>query len=71
MLLSQKLEKNYWMSQSFYVKLPMSMEDDLIRLDFQLLTDNQNGRYLATFFFFGGGGSGLFFFQNSLETWYM
>ena len=42
----------------------MSME--MIRwLDFQLSTENQNGRLLAINFFF------LFFFQISLETWYI
>ena len=37
----------------------MSME--ITWLDFQLSTDNQNGRHLAT----------EFFFHNSLETWYI
>ena len=41
----------------------MSME--LTWLDFQLSTDNQNGRHLAINFFF------LIFFQISLETWYI
>ena len=41
----------------------MSME--LTWLDFQLSTDNQNGRHLAINFFF------LIFSQISLETWYI
>ena len=49
----------------FYVKLPISME--ITWLDFQLSTDNQNGRHLATKFFF----MIYFFFHNSLETWYI
>ena len=39
----------------------MSME--ITWLEFQLSTENQNGRHLATNFF-------STFFQNSLETWY-
>ena len=41
----------------------MSME--ITSLDFQLSTDNQNGRHLATNFFFGL----IFFSLNSLATW--
>ena len=44
------LENNYCISQFFYVKLLMSME--MTWLDFQLSTDNQNGRQLETNFFF-------------------
>ena len=43
------------------VRLPMSME--ITWLDFQLSTDNQNGRHLATTFFF----STYFFFIISLK----
>ena len=39
----------------------MSME--MTWLDFQLSTENQNGRHLAINFF-------LLFFQISIETWY-
>ena len=42
--------------------LPMSME--ITWLDFQLSTDNQNGRHLAIKIFYT-------FFQISLETWYI
>ena len=41
----------------------MSME--MTWLDFQLLTENQNGRHLAITFFFKT------FFQISIETWYI
>ena len=44
----------------------MSME--ITWLDFQLSTDNQNGRHMATNFFFFYL---IFFFHNSLETWYI
>ena len=44
----------------FYVKLPMSMEMNWS--DFQLSTDNQNGRHLATKY-----SSSNFFFHNSLK----
>ena len=40
----------------------MSME--MTWLEFQLSTDNQNGRHLATDFF-------KLFFLNSFETWYI
>ena len=43
------LKNNYWISPFFYVKLPMSME--MTSLEFQLSTDNQNDRHLATNFF--------------------
>ena len=39
---------NYWISPFFYLKSPMSME--MTWLEFQLSTDNQNGRHLATNF---------------------
>ena len=41
----------------------MSME--MTWLDFQLSTDMQNGRHLATNFF------SIIFFRNSLEIWYL
>ena len=43
------LKNNHWISPIFYVKLPMSMK--MTWLEFQLSTDNQNGRHLATNFF--------------------
>ena len=42
----------------------MSMEITWL-LDFQLSTDNKNGRHLAIKIFF------VSFFQISLETWYI
>ena len=43
-------KNNYWISPIFYVMLPMGME--MTWLDFQLSTENQNGRHLAINFFF-------------------
>ena len=53
------LDNNYCIFPIFYVKLLMSME--MTWLDFQLSTDNQNGRQLATKFFF----QRKYFFYNS------
>ena len=59
------LKNNFWFFPIFYGNLPMSME--MTRLYFQIPTDKQNGRHLATIFFFRL----KFFFQNFLETWYI
>ena len=48
--LRDNLENNYCISPIFYVDLLMSMQ--MTWLDFQLSTDNQNGRQLANKFFF-------------------